>query len=130
MARAGNHGGNSIYNGITFKFEDSELRELLTNCKNKKIYRELANEALEELRGYAEEESHVLTGELKASWETTPLKMRDGSYSVMGEVYSTSDHSYFEHLRGGDHDTIQVAIDRWESSNNASIHDALEGMLK
>ena len=126
MARAGSNG----YPGVSFKFDDSELRDLLANFKQKKVYREIANEALSELRDYAEIESHVLTGELQASWETSPLKMRDGGYSIMGELYSTSDHSVFEMLRGGDHDTVAMAIQSWERDSNTSLRDALEGMLK
>ena len=48
----------------------------------------------------------------------------------MGELYSTSDHSFFEMLRGGNHDTVAMAIQSWERDSNTSLRDALEGMLK
>ena len=126
MAKSGTNG----YFGVSFKFDDSELSDLLRKAKDKKVYRELANEVLESLRQDAEYASHVLTGELKASWETTPLKMRDGGYSVFGELYSTSDHSYFEKLRGGDHDTVAQALQLLEMELGDSLGNVLEGLLK
>ena len=126
MAKAGSNG----YPGVSFKYDDSELRELLKRCRNKKDYRELVNGELENLKQDAEYVSHVLTGELKASWETTPLKMRDGGYNVFGELYSTSDHSFFEMLRGGDHDTIAQALLLQEQRLGDSLEKVLEGLLR
>lgn len=126
MAKSGTNG----YFGVSFKFDDSELRELLRKAKDKKVYRELANKTLEDLKQDAEYASHVLTGELRDSWETTPLKMRDGGYSVFGELYSTSDHSYFEKLRGGSHDTVAQAMELLEMELGDSLENVLEGLLK
>lgn len=126
MAKSGTNG----YFGVSFTIDDSELRDLLRKSKDKKVYRQLANDELEQLKQDAEYASHVLTGELKASWETSPLKMRDGGYSVFGELFSTSDHSYFEKLRGGDHDTVEQALQLMEMRLGDSLEKVLEGLLR
>lgn len=124
--------------GVKFTVDDSELRSLLANLNGaKREYRQLANEVLQDLKEDIASYTHVDTGQMKASWETSPLKMRDSGYAIFGEVYNEAqkpwqDESYpsYEIARGGSHDAIALGISSVESKLNGRIIDVLEGLLR
>ena len=117
-------------------YDDSHLRSLLSRAKNKKVYRDLANEALQEIKENVEQATHVDTGLMKASWDILPLKMRDGGYAVMGELTNSAQnkskqfYAGYELARGGDHDAIAIGVSEYEDKQNDMLHDLLEGLLK
>lgn len=122
---------------VKVTYDDSELRELLRNAQDKKVYRQLANDVLYSLRDDIASFTHVDTGEMKASWEVTPLKMRDGGYAIFGEVTNDAQKSWhkepypsYEIARGGDHDAVSLGINAQEQKLNSSISDVLEALLK
>lgn len=124
--------------GVKFTVDDSELRSLLANLNGaKREYRQLANEVLQDLKEDIASYTHVDTGQMKASWETSPLKMRDSGYAIFGEVYNEAqkpwqDEPYpsYEIARGGSHDAIALGISSVESKLNGRIIDVLEGLLR
>ena len=102
--------------GVKFTVDDSELRSLLANLKGaKREYRQLANITLQDLKEQIASYTHVDTGQMKASWETSPLKMRDSGYAIFG---------------GGNHDAIALGVSSVESQLNGKIIDVLEGLLR
>lgn len=120
-----------------FTFDDSELRQLLKKCTAKTVYRELANDVLYDLRDDIASYTHVDTGQMQASWEVTPLKMRDGGYAVFGEITNDAQKPWqhepypsYELARGGDHDAIALGLGSQQSKLNATLVDALEGLLR
>lgn len=113
-----------------FTVDNSDLSYLLEKARHKKVYRELANDVLADLKDYAESFTHIDTGEMVASWVATPLKMRDSEYHVFGELYNESDHAHWEALRGGDHDALGLALEYSEAMIGDSIENALEALLK
>ena len=122
---------------IKVTYDDSELRELLKNARDKKVYRQLANDVLYSLRDDIASYTHVDTGEMKASWEVTPLKMRDSGYAVFGEVTNDAQKHWhkepypsYEIARGGSHNAVDLGINAQEQKLNSSISDVLEGFLK
>lgn len=122
---------------IKITYDDSELRELLKNAQEKKVYRQLANDVLYSLRDDIASYTHVDTGEMKASWEVTPLKMRDSGYAVFGEVTNDAQKHWhkepypsYEIARGGSHNAVDLGINAQEQKLNSSISDVLEGLLK
>ena len=122
---------------IKVTYDDSELRELLKNARDKKVYRQLANDVLYSLRDDIASYTHVDTGEMKASWEVTPLKMRDSGYAVFGEVTNDAQKYWhkepypsYEIARGGSHNAVDLGINAQEQKLNSSISDVLEGLLK
>ena len=122
---------------IKVTYDDSELRELLKNARDKKVYRQLANDVLYSLRDDIASYTHVDTGEMKASWEVTPLKMRDSGYAVFGEVTNDAQKHWhkepypsYEIARGGSHNAVELGINAQEQKLNSSISDVLEGLLK
>ena len=122
---------------IKVTYDDSELRELLKNAQDKKVYRQLANHVLYSLRDDIASYTHVDTGEMKASWEVTPLKMRDSGYAVFGEVTNDAQKHWhkepypsYEIARGGSHNAVDLGINAQEQKLNSSISDVLEGLLK
>lgn len=122
---------------IKVTYDDSELRELLKNARDKKVYRQLANDVLYSLRDDIASYTHVDTGEMKASWEVTPLKMRDSGYAVFGEVTNDAQKHWhkepypsYEIARGGSHNAVDLGINAQEQKLNSSISDVLEGLLK
>ncbi|MGM9544118.1 MAG: hypothetical protein ACI3T9_03975 [Romboutsia timonensis] len=124
--------------GVKFTVDDSELRGLLANLKGaKKEYRELANDVLQDLKEDIASYTHVDTGQMKASWETSPLKMRDGGYAIFGEVYNeaqkpwhTEPYPSYEIARGGSHDAISLGVSSVENKLNGKLMDVLEGLLR
>ena len=124
--------------GVKFTVDDSELRSLLANLKGaKRDYRDLATITLQDLKEQIESYTHVDTGQMKASWETSPLKMRDSGYAIFGEVYNEAqkpwqDEPYpsYEIARGGSHDAIALGVRSVESKLNGRIIDVLEGLLR
>ena len=124
--------------GVKFTVDESELRSLLANLKNaKRDYRELANITLQDLKEQIESYTHEDTGQMKASWETSPLKMRDSGYAIFGEVYNEAqkpwqDEPYpsYEIARGGNHDAIALGVSSVESQLNGKIIDIMEGLLR
>lgn len=122
---------------VKVTYDDSELRELLKNAQDKKVYRQLANDVLYSLRDDIASYTHVDTGEMKASWEVTPLKMRDSGYSVFGEVTNDAQKHWhkepypsYEIARGGSHNAVDLGINAQEQKLNSSISDVLEGLLR
>lgn len=122
---------------IKVTYDDSELRELLKNARDKKVYRQLANDVLYSLRDDIASYTHVDTGEMKASWEVTPLKMRDSGYAVFGEVTNDAQKHWhkepypsYEIARGGSHNAVDLGINAQEQKLNSSISDVLEGLLR
>ena len=122
---------------IKVTYDDSELRELLKNARDKKVYRQLANDVLYSLRDDIASYTHVDTGEMKASWEVTPLKMRDSGYVVFGEVTNDAQKHWhkepypsYEIARGGSHNAVDLGINAQEQKLNSSISDVLEGLLR
>ena len=117
-------------------YDDSHLRSLLSKAKNKKVYRDLANEALQEIKENVEQATHVDTGLMKASWDILPLKMRDGGYAVMGELTNSAQnkseqfYAEYELARVGDHDAITIGVSEYENKQNDMLQDLLEGLLK
>ena len=117
-------------------YDDSHLRSLLSKAQNKKVYRELANEALQEIKENVEQATHVDTGLMKASWDILPLKMRDGGYAVMGELTNSAQnkseqfYAEYELARGGDHDAVALGVGQYELKNGDILHNLLEGLLK
>lgn len=124
--------------GVKFTVDDSELRSLLSNLNGaKREYRQLANEVLQDLKEDIASYTHVDTGQMKASWETSPLKMRDSGYAIFGEVYNEAQKPWqsepypsYEINRGGSHDAISLGISSVESKLNSRIIDVLEGLLR
>ena len=55
-------------------YDDSHLRNLLSKAKNKKVYRDLANEALQEIKENVEQATHVDTGLMRLLGIYFPLK--------------------------------------------------------
>lgn len=122
---------------VKFTLDTRELRQLLRGAKDKKVYRKLANEVLQDLREDVASLTHVDTGLMKRSWETTPLKMRDGGYAVFGELTNEAQqpgqkHPYpqYELARGGDHDALSLGIEIQEQKLAGKVMDVLEGLLK
>lgn len=81
--------------------------------------------------------THTDTGVMKASWEITPLKMRDSGYAIMGEIVNEARqpnrgvvYSGYEIDRGGSHDAVQLGIDTVEGRMGSTISDLLEGLLR
>ena len=122
---------------IKVTYDDSELRELLKNAQDKKVYRQLANDVLYSLRDDIASYTHVDTGEMKASWEVTPLKMRDSGYAVFGEVTNDAQKHWhkepypsYEIARGGSHDAISLGVNAVESRLGYKMIELLEGLLR
>lgn len=122
---------------VKFTLDTRELRQLLRGAKDKKVYRKLANEVLQDLREDVASLTHVDTGLMKRSWETTPLKMRDGGYAVFGELTNEAQqprqkHPYpqYELNRGGDHDALSLGIEIQEQKLAGKVMEVLEGLLK
>ena len=118
--------------GVKFTVDDSELRSLLANLKGaKREYRQLANEVLQDLKESIASYTHVDTGQMKASWETSPLKMRDSGYAIFGEVYNEAQKPWQDEIaRGGNHDAIALGVSSVESKLNGKIIDIMEGLLR
>lgn len=116
--------------------DDSEIRQLLSKAKDKKIYRQLANEVLQELKEDVAYATHVDTGLMRDSWKVTPLKMRDGGYSVFGELYNDavnkSDQYYaiYEINRGGSHNAVEQGLELYEMRIEDKLSNLLEGLLR
>jgi len=122
---------------VKFTMDTTELRRMLSKAKDKKVYRQLANDVLQELREDVAYFTHVDTGLMQRSWETTPLKMRDGGYQVFGELINEAQqpwqsHPYpqYELNRGGDHDALSLGIELQEQKLSGKMLDVLEGLLK
>lgn len=126
---------------VKFTYDDSQLRSLLENMKGKKIYRELANDVLEDLQQEVARVTHydhnAPDPHMRDSWEVQPLKMRDSGYSVFGDLTNSStkswqDESYasYEIARGGSHDAISIGLESLEGKLNSTLEDLLEGLLK
>lgn len=123
---------------IKWKYDDSEFRELLRNLKGgKKAYRECANDVLEDIKSNMEYVTHVDTGQMKSSYEVSPLKMRDGGYSVMGEITNSAQKPWqsepypsYEIARGGSHDAIAQGLELSEMQFGSSLEELLEGLLR
>lgn len=122
---------------VRITIQDEELRNLLIKCKNKKIYRDLANEVLQDLKEEIARVTHVDTGEMQASWETTPLKMRDSNYAVFGEIINEAQKPWhkqpypsYELARGGDHDAVAIGVSIVEGRLGDTVKKTLEGLLR
>lgn len=126
---------------VKFSYDDSQLRELLRNAKDKKVYRRCANDTLEDLKQSVSQATHydhnAPDPHMQDVWEVSPLKMRDGGYSVFGELTNSSTKSWqkesyasYEIGRGGSHDAIAIGLDALENTINDFLGDALEGLLK
>lgn len=117
-------------------YDDNHLRALLSKAQNKKIYRQLANEALQEIKEDVAYATHVDTGLMQASWDVLPLKMRDSGYSVMGELTNSAQnksgqfYAKYEIERGGSHDAISQGIELYEMRIGTTLENLLEGLLK
>lgn len=124
--------------GVKYTIDDSELRQVLANLKGaKREYRDLANITLQDLKEQIASYTHVDTGEMKASWETSPLKMRDGGYAIFGEVYNNAQKPWhkepypsYEIARGGNHDAISLGVNAVESRLGYEMIELLEGLLR
>lgn len=121
---------------VNFSIDDKELRQMLSKAKDKKVYRQLANEVLQDLREDVASLTHVDTGLMKRSWEVTPLKMRDGGYHVFGELINEAQQPWqhepypaFELARGGDHNALELGIEMQEQKLGDKIEDVIRGLL-
>ena len=121
---------------VNFSIDDKALRQVLSKAKDKKIYRQLANEVLQDLRADVASLTHVDTGLMKRSWETTPLKMRDGGYHVFGELINEAQQPWqkepypaFELAREGDHNALALGIEMQERKLGDRVIDVLRGLL-
>ena len=122
---------------VRFRLDDKELRQMLSKAKDKKVYRQLANEVLQDLKEDVASLTHVDTGLMQRSWETTPLKMRDSGYHVFGELINEAqqpwqDEPYplYELARGGDHNALDRGIEMQESKLGDKMLEVLEGLLR
>lgn len=126
---------------VKFTYDDSQLRDLLSKSKDKTIYRRLVNEELEKLKQDVAQATHYDTNapapHMQDVWEVSPLKYRDSSYKVFGDLSNSStkswqDESYasYEIGRGGSHDAISIGLEELETRVNSTIEDLLEGLLK
>lgn len=122
---------------VNFTIDDSRLRNMLSKAKNKKVYRELVNDVLQDLKEDVASFTHVDTGLMKRSWETTPLKMRDGGHYVFGELINEAQQPWqnepypaYELARGGDHDALSLGIEVQEQKLTGKMIDVLEALLK
>lgn len=120
-----------------FIYDDSQLRELLRNLKGaKKVYRELANNELQRLKEDVAYATHVDTGLMQSSWETSPLKMRDSEYHIFGELTndatnaSGQQYAEYELGRGGGHNAIEQGMQLQSMRLESSIGELLEGLLR
>lgn len=123
---------------IKWTYDDSELRDMLRNLKGgKKAFRECANDILSSVKSNMEFVTHVDTGQMKASYEISNLKMRDGGYSVMGSITNSAQKPWhkepypsYEIARGGSHDAIAQGLELTEMEIGSSIEELLEGLLR